>query len=106
MKCPHLVIIPCLGTSHDRIEMNINWRDSNERKEYERGIEDYPDRRLEWSVREKIKWTVEIFLIQLLIITALYGGCAYNLVNNEIDLKAAEEEKMITAWISQGGKVE
>ena len=86
--------------------MNINWRDSNERKEYERSIEDHRDRRLEWSVREKIKWIVEIFLIQLLIITALYGGCAYNLVNNEIDLKATEEEKMITEWISQGGKVE
>ena len=76
-----------------------------DRSEFEKAIKAHGERRLAWSLCQKTVWAVQIFLVQFLIIAVLYGGCAYNLVNNEIALKAKEEENMRNDWISEREKV-
>ena len=89
----------------NKTPMDIDWKNSLDRLDFEKSLLNHKARRLDWSAGQKTVWVLLTFLLQFLVIAALYGGCAYNLVNNEIDLKAAEEEKMRRDWISQREEV-
>ena len=74
-----------------------------DREEFEKSLKTHRDRRLLWTLGQKTVWVTQIFVLQFVVISALYGSAAYNLVNNEIDLKAREEEEMKNNWIIQVG---
>ena len=75
------------------MEVGIDWKNPLDRKGFEKSLRDHRARRLLWTSGQKTVWVAQIFLLQLVVIGALYGSVAYNLVNNELDLKAIEEEK-------------
>ena len=85
--------------------MDVDWKNLLDRKEFEKVLQDHKNRRLEWNFGQKALWVVQIFVVQLLVVAALYGGCAYNMVNNEIDFKEQEEAKMMAGWILKGEEV-
>ena len=74
--------------------MEVDWRNPLDRAQFDKSLKGHKDRRLFWTPMEKTVWVVQIFLLQLLLIAAMYGVCAYNLVNNEQDLKRSVEEKI------------
>ena len=80
--------------------MDVDWNNSLDRKEFEEVLQAHKDRRLDWNIKQKSLWVLRVFVVQLLVVAALYGSCAYNMVNNEIELKAKEEERMKKDWIS------
>ena len=67
--------------------MEVDWSNPLDRAEFEKSLKGHKDRRLFWTPIQKTVWVVQIFLAQLLVIAVLYGVCAYNLVNNEQELK-------------------
>ena len=80
---------------------DIDWKSNLDRDEFEKSLRDHRARRLLWTLGQKTVWVAQIFVLQFLVIGVLYGSAAYNLVNNEIDLKASEEEKIKNNWITQ-----
>ena len=85
------------------MEVGIDWKNPLDREGFEKSLRDHRARRLLWNPGQKTVWVAQIFLLQFLVIGALYGSVAYNLVNNELDLKASEEEKIKNNWTNQVG---
>ena len=85
------------------MKVGIDWKNPLDREEFEKSLKTHRDRRLLWTLGQKTVWVTQIFVLQFMVIGALYGFAAYNLVNNEIDLKAREEEEMKNNWIIQVG---
>ena len=73
--------------------MEVDWSNPLDRAEFEKSLKGHKDRKLLWTPTQKTIWIVQIFLAQFLVIAALYGCCAYNLVTNERDLKSSMEER-------------
>ena len=73
--------------------MDIDWRNPLDREEFERSLKDHRGRRAGWRLSQGIVWAVQIFLLPLLVIAVLYGGSAYYLVQDELDLREREEER-------------
>ena len=86
------------------MEVGIDWKNPLDREGFEKSLRDHRARRLLWTPGQKTVWVAQIFLLQLVVIGALYGSVAYNLVNNELDLKASEEEKIKNNWTNQVGE--
>ena len=79
----------------------INWSNPEERKKFEDELEVHVARRSKWSVWEKFVWAFEIFFVNLIIISILYGSCAYYIVTDAMALKKSEEELMEKNWLEQ-----
>lgn len=79
----------------------IDWKNSLDREEFEKSLRDHRARRLLWTFGQKTVWVAKIFVLQFVVIGVLYGSAAYYLVNNELNLKASEEEKIKNNWITQ-----
>ena len=75
--------------------MEVDWSNPLDRAEFDQSLKEHKERRLSWTLIQKTLWVLQIFLVQFLLVVVLYGICAYNLVNNEQDLKTRKEEQII-----------
>ena len=82
-------------------ELEINWKNPPERKEFEDEFNAHRERHKDSTGWEKFTWFFAIFILNGLLIIAMYGSAAYILMNEAWDTKAAEEAKMKEAWIVQ-----
>ena len=87
------------------LRMEVDWSNPLDRAEFEKSLKGHKDRRLFWTPIEKTVWVIQIFLVQFVVIAALYGCCAYNLVIHEQALKIRQEEhnKKINQTVEVGG---
>ena len=51
----------------------IDWKNDQERWEFEEEIQKWKARRQEWSWGQTITWIVQIFVVNLFVISVLYG---------------------------------
>ena len=77
----------------DNLRMEVDWSNPRDRAEFDRSLKGHKDRQLQWTPIQKTIWVIQIFLVQFLVIAALYGCCAYNLVSYEQALKIRMEEQ-------------
>ena len=52
----------------------IDWKNDQERYEFEEEIQKWKARRQEWSWGQTIIWIFEIFVVNFFVILVLYGG--------------------------------
>ena len=88
-----MFLVESFYLTFDNLRMEVDWSNPRDRAEFDRSLQGHKDRRLFWTPTQKTIWVIQIFLVQFLVIAALYGCCAYNLVNHEQALKIRVEEQ-------------
>ena len=53
---------------------NVDWKNDQERFDFEEEIRMWKARRQEWTWCQTLVWILEIFVLNFLVILALYGG--------------------------------
>ena len=53
---------------------NVDWTNDEERLDFEEEIRMWKARRQEWTWCQTLVWILEIFVLNFLVILALYGG--------------------------------
>ena len=82
-------------------EIEIDWKNPTERKEFEEAFNAHRDRHKDKTGCEKFTWFFMVFILNGSLIIAMYGSAAYILMNEAWDTKASEELKMKEAWIAE-----
>ena len=81
--------------------MEIDWKNSDDRKEFEESIRIHQNRFKEWRTCQLLQWGFCLLFVNLVLIVSLYGSAAYILINEATDTKAKMETQMREEWIAQ-----
>ena len=63
-----------LSKNMTKYHKTIDWKNDQERLDFEEEIKKWKARRQEWTWCETIIWILEIFVLNFLVILVLYGG--------------------------------